>query len=68
MNLVNIYENGTLQFKAVNSHNQIIDNFTLQKGVQPHPKEGGISTLPIAVAVLVIIIIITLVIFMYIRR
>jgi len=65
--LVDIYENGTLQFKAVNSYNEIIDNFTVQKVVQPQPKEGGIPILPVAVAVVVVICVIFIFLY-YLRR
>ena len=64
--LVDIYENGTLQFKAVNSHDEIIDNFTVQKSVQSQPGEGGVPILPIAVASIVIVC--AVVIFLYLRR
>ena len=64
--LVDIYENGTLQFKAVNSHNEIIDNFTLQKSVQPQPVAGGIPILPVAAVVVIVVCVI--VIFLYLRR
>ncbi|PIU14093.1 MAG: hypothetical protein COT21_01200 [Hadesarchaea archaeon CG08_land_8_20_14_0_20_51_8] len=64
--LVNIYENGTLQFKAINSHNEIIDNFTIQKSVQPQPVAGGIPILPVAAVVVIVVCVI--VIFIYLRR
>jgi hypothetical protein len=63
--LVDIYENGTLQFRAINSHDQVIDNFTLQKAVPQH-KEERAPILPVAVAIVIIcIIIISL---LYLRR
>jgi len=65
--LVNIYKDGTLQFKAVNIHNQIIDNFALQKGTQPQPKEGGSVLLPVAVAVVVMLCIMVFFLY-YLRR
>ena len=65
--LVDTYENGTLQFKAINSHNEIIDNFTLQKSVQPQPGEGGIPILPVAVAFVIIVCIIVIFLY-YLRR
>jgi hypothetical protein len=64
--LVDIYENGALQFKAINIDNQIIDNFNLLKGVQPLPKGAGILILPVAAAIVVVICI--LVIILYLRR
>jgi len=65
--LVDIYENGTLQFKAVNTHNEIIDNFTVQKSVQLQPKEEGVPILPVAVTVVVMVCIIFILLY-YLRR
>jgi len=64
--LVDIYENGTLQFKAVNLNNEVIDNFTLQKSVQPQPVAEGIPILPVAAVVVIVVCVI--VIFLYLRR
>jgi len=64
--LMDIYENGTLQFKALNSHNDLIDNFTLQKEVQSQTEGGWVPILLVAAAVVVIVC--TIVIFIHLRR
>jgi hypothetical protein len=64
--LVDIYENGTLQFRAVNLNNEVIDNFTIQKSVQPQPVGGGIPILPVAAVAVIMVCVI--VIFLYFRK
>lgn len=65
--VIDIYENDMLHFKAMNFENEVIDSFTIQKGIQPQPEEGGeVPILPVAAAVVVIIGVI--VIFIYLRR
>jgi hypothetical protein len=63
--LVDIYKDGTLQFKAVNNHNEIIDNFNLKKEILQ--TKGGSVLLPVAVSAVVILCIIVFFIY-YLRR
>ncbi len=63
--VVDIYENGALHFKAVNFNGEVIDEFTIQKGVQPQPESGG--GVPIAPVVAIVIMLCAIVAFLYLR-
>jgi len=63
--VVDLYENGALHLQAVNFDGEVIDDLTIQKGVQSQPENGG--GVPVAPVAAIVIILCAIIIFLYLR-